>query len=60
VVVDAVVSWHEDIQYWDDDYFCWVWPLTDYHRVYAGYNWDDQFVAEFHNDDYPDYTEFEW
>ncbi|MDY0150956.1 MAG: hypothetical protein RBS43_01630 [Candidatus Cloacimonas sp.] len=59
VVMGALQSLHDEIEYWDEDLYCWVFKLNENHKVLAGYNWDDQYVAEYGSVGFPQYSEFE-
>ncbi len=60
IVYNSAMDWHDFEPEWDDYLECDYWLFEDGRTLYAGWDYDYEFyVAEYYNDDYPQYSFFE-
>lgn len=57
-IYEKVYAMHGEEIYWDEDFYCDAIKLGNNKFVHIGLNWDDWFVVDYYNDEYPQFSEF--
>jgi hypothetical protein len=45
---------------WDDELYCYRWVFDTNKSLFIGYNYDEWLVAEYYNEEYSQYTDYNW
>ncbi len=63
-IYDFAMQWatdfHEAEGVWDDELYCYRWDFDATKSLFIGYNADEWLVAEYYDDAYSQYGEFNW